>query len=275
LPAADDRRTVSQLAFDEKAASALEVLYGKRDVRRRRSLVHDAIAARPGERLLDVGCGPGFYVHELLERVGRDGHVSGVDTSAPMLAIAARRVEGHENVELLEAPATALPFDPASFDGAISVQVLEYVDDVALALAELHRVLRPGGRLVVWDVDWETVSMHSADPQRMRRVLDAWDRHLVHRSLPATLAARLRDSGFRDISVAGHSFTTGEFTPDAYGASMVAVIENYLKGLDGFPDEVHKAWADEQRALGERGEFYFACVQVCVSATRSDAAPSE
>jgi arsenite methyltransferase len=262
---------VSQLEFDERTAKALEAIYGTRDVLRRRSLVQEAIGAAAGERILDVGCGPGFYVAELLERVGPEGHVSGVDTSAPMLAIAGRRVEGHENVELLDAPATALPFEADSFDGAISVQVLEYVDDVPLALAELHRVLRPGGRLVIWDVDWETVSMRSEDPQRMRRVLTAWDRHLVHRSLPATLAASLRAAGFIDISLEGHSFTTGEFTPDAYGASLVGVVDHYLAGLDDFADADRRAWADEQGTLGERGEFYFACIQVCVSARRAPA----
>ena len=259
---------MSQLEFDEKTAQALEILYGTRDHVRRRGFVHDAIAAAPGERILDVGCGPGFYVAELLERVGSDGHVSGIDTSAPMLAIAGRRVEGNANVELADAAATSLPFDSGSFDGAISVQVLEYVDDVGLALSELHRVLRPGGRAVIWDVDWETLSMHSADPQRMRRVLDAWDRHLVHRSLPTTLARSLREAGFVDISLEGHSFATGEFTPDAYGAALVGVIDNYLAGLDDFADDERRAWTEEQVALGERGEFYSACVQVCFTATR-------
>jgi hypothetical protein len=112
--------------------------------------------------------------------------------------------------------------------------------------------------------------MNSTDPKRMRRVLDAWDRHLVHRSLPTTLAHSLREAGFVDISLEGHSFTTGEFTPDAYGAALVAVIDNYLAGLDGFPEDDRTAWTEEQVALGERGEFYFACVQVCFSATRAD-----
>ncbi|HKY23955.1 MAG TPA: methyltransferase domain-containing protein [Gaiella sp.] len=61
----------------------------------------------------------------------------------------------------------------ASFDGALSVQVLEYVADVGAALAELHRVVRPGGRVVVWDVDWSTAFWHSANPTRMEGVLAA------------------------------------------------------------------------------------------------------
>jgi arsenite methyltransferase len=265
------RGVMSQLQFDEETARALEKIYGSRDMVRRRNLVRDALGPAPGDRILDVGCGPGFYVAELVEIVGSQGHVAGVDSSPSMLALAAQRVRSHDNVELAEAPATALPFEEASFDAAISVQVLEYVEDVAQAVAELHRVLRPGGRVVVWDVDWDTVSMHSNDPARMRRALDAWDRHLVHRSLPRTLSRTLRDAGFADISLTGHSFATTEFTPDTYGASLVSVIENYLAGLPDVADQEASAWSDEQRALGQAGDFYFSCIQCCVSATRATA----
>jgi arsenite methyltransferase len=249
------------LEFDESTAKALEAIYESRDMLRRRSLVVEALGAGAGERVLDVGCGPGFYAADLLERVGPSGAVTGVDASAAMLALAAARAG---RAELVEAPATALPFDDGAFDAAISVQVLEYVEDVDRALGELRRVVRPGGRVVLWDVDWATASMHSRDPGRVRRVLDAWDRHLVHPSLPRTLPRRLRDAGFADVDLAGHAFATHELTPEAYGGSLVAVIESYLAGLDDFPRAEREAWAAEQRALGEAGEFYFACVQCCV-----------
>lgn len=255
--------------FDESAAKALETIYGTRDVLRRRALIAEELRAAPGERILDVGCGPGFYVQEALERVGPGGSVAGVDTSAPMLGLARRRVEAYENVELREAGATALPYADGEFDAAFSVQVLEYVDDVALALREIHRVVRPGGRVVVWDVDWSTVSMHSTDAARTQRILTAWDRHLVHPALPRTLSRSLRDAGFVDVALTGHSFTTSEFTPEAYGGSLVGVITHYLTGLDDFPTEEAHAWAHEQWQLGEAGEFYFACVQCCVTATRA------
>jgi arsenite methyltransferase len=257
---------MSQLVFDEKIVEQLEVLYRSRDVLRRRKLVYEALDAQPGDRVLDVGCGPGFYSRELLDQVGPEGSVTGVDQSPPMLAVAKRRSEGLGNARFEEGDATALPVESEGFDRALSVQVLEYVKDVPSALAELHRALRPGGRVVVWDVDWATVSWHSEDPNRMARVLSAWDEHLAHPSLPQRLSASLRAAGFEDVHMAGHGFATAELTEEAYGGAALPVIERYVR-QQGSPDV--DAWAQEQRALGERGEFYFACMQFCFSGTKA------
>jgi ubiquinone/menaquinone biosynthesis C-methylase UbiE len=259
---------VGQVAFDAQAGRRLEELYRTGDAVRRRRLVREALAAAPGERVLDVGCGPGFFCAELLDEVGPGGRVVGLDGSPQMLALAERRCHGHDNVELREADATSLPVGDASFDAALCVQVLEYVPDVPAALAELCRALRPGGRVVVWDVDWGTVSWHSADPARMRRVLRAWDEHLVHPVLPRTLAPALRSAGFERVEMTAHSFATAELHPDAYGAAAVALIASFVPGRNGIDEAEAKAWAAEQRELGERGAFYFACLQVCFTATR-------
>jgi arsenite methyltransferase len=259
---------MSQLVFDDRTASQLETLYRTRDVLRRRRLVREALGAGPGDRVLDVGCGPGFYVAELLEQVGPTGSVVGVDASPQTLALARRRTDGADNVALHLADATALPVADASFDAALSVQVLEYVADLDAALGELHRALRPGGRLVVWDVDWSTVSWHSADPDRMARVLAAWDGHLADPCLPRTLAPRLRAAGFGDVRAEAHSFATTERTPDAYGAAIQPLVQQYVVGRDGVTGNEAGAWAAEQAELGERGEFFFACIQFCFTATR-------
>lgn len=259
---------VGQVSFDAKTGERLEALYRTGDALRRRRLVRAALGAASGERILDVGCGPGFYCAELLHEVGTGGRVVGLDGSPQMLALAERRCEGHANVDLREADATSLPIDDGSFHRAICVQVLEYVRDVPAALAELHRALRPGGRVVVWDVDWATVSWHSADAARMRRVLHAWDEHLAHPSLPRTLAPALRSAGFEDVAMTAHSFATADLHADAYGAAAVPLIASFVPGRNGIDDAEARAWAAEQRALGERGEFYFACLQICFTATR-------
>src|ERR1051326_278462 len=121
---------MSQLVFDEKLSRQLEANYARRDFQRRRQLVENALRAQPGERILDVGCGPGFYVAALLDRVGSAGTVVGVDISADMLAIAAKRSEGHDNVSFHQASAASLPVGDASFDPALSAQVLGLVEAV-------------------------------------------------------------------------------------------------------------------------------------------------
>ena len=145
---------MTQLRFDQSMVEGLERLYATRDVLRRRALVHAALGAQEGDRVLDLGCGPGFYITELLETVGPAGSVVGIDRSPDMLAVAAKRAEGKPNVEFHEGGATALPIADNSVDRALSVQVFEYIDDVPAALREVWRVLRPGGRLVLWGVDW-------------------------------------------------------------------------------------------------------------------------
>jgi arsenite methyltransferase len=256
---------MSQLVFDEKVVEQLEIIYRSRDVLRRRKLVYEALGAQPGDRVLDVGCGPGFYSRELLDQVGPDGSVTGIDQSPQMLAVARRRCEGFPNGAFHEGDATALPVESGAFDRALSVQVLEYVTDLPRALAELYRALRPGGRVVVWDVDWATLSWHSAYPDRMARVLKAWDEHLADPFLPRTLAASMRSAGFEEVRMDGHAFATTELSQDTYGAATLPVIERYVRErgsreVDG--------WAAEQRELGERSEFYFACMQFCFSGVR-------
>jgi ubiquinone/menaquinone biosynthesis C-methylase UbiE len=259
---------VAQLAFDEATGKRLEALYRISDAVRRRRLVRGALAAAPGERILDVGCGPGFYCAELLEEVGPQGSIVGLDSSPHMLELAARRCEGLGNVEFKQADATSLPVEDHSVDRAICVQVLEYVPDAAAALAEFHRALRPGGRVVIWDIDWATVSWHSADPTRMARVLEAWDEHLVHRSLPSTLAPVMRSAGFERVQMQAHCFASADFDTETFATSMIPMVANFVAGRNGVGEDEAKAWAAEQRDLGERGEFYFAGTQFCFTAAR-------
>ncbi|HWX75569.1 MAG TPA: methyltransferase domain-containing protein [Solirubrobacteraceae bacterium] len=261
---------MNQLAFDEHTGRQLEALYHIDDARARRAAARTTLAASRGERILDVGCGPGFFCEELLAEVGEHGWVTGLDASPHMLALAKRRCAEHENVAFQEADATALPVEAASFDAALCVQVLEYVSDYSQALAELHRAVRPGGRVVVWDTDWATVSWHSADAGRMQRFLAAWDEHLVHPSLPRTLAPAMRLAGFERVRASVHTFAATTWDPGTFGVSLIGLMVDFAPGRNGLSDTDAQEWAAEQRALGERGEFFFAYTQFCFTGTRAD-----
>jgi ubiquinone/menaquinone biosynthesis C-methylase UbiE len=257
---------MSQLVFDEDAARRIESLYRIGEAQRRRETVRETLGARPGERVLDVGCGPGFYCAELAAEVGPSGSVVGVDSSEAMLALATRRCAELPQVALRVADATALGVADADFDAAICVQVLEYLAEPRDGLAELYRALRPGGRVLVWDIDWATLSMQ--DDELTRRVHRAWDEHLAHRSLPRTLAPSLRAAGFERVRAQAHPLASIAVDPETYGGALLPFIAAFVGGRAGVSVEETEAWLEAQRALDERGEYYFAVTQFCFTALK-------
>jgi len=102
----------------------------------------------PGGIALDVGSGPGNVTASLARAAGPDGLALGVDISEPMLTRAVRAEAGPQ-VGFLRADAQRLPLRDNSFDAVVSIAVLQLIPDPAAALAEMARVLRPGGRLAV------------------------------------------------------------------------------------------------------------------------------
>ena len=188
---------MSMLQFDEDAARHIQRVYSTPDVVEQRAEVLALLSVQPGERVLDVGSGPGFLLASLADAVGPSGGVHGLDPSTPMNAVARDVTVIAPWVSIDEGDALALPYPDGAFDAAMSTQVYEYVADIPKALAELRRVLRDGGRALVLDTDWDSVVWHAADRERHRRVMAAWEEHLVHPHLPCALPGQLRRAGFR------------------------------------------------------------------------------
>lgn len=111
----------------------------------------DAAAVRPGERVLDVGCGTGaFETHAIA--AGAENSMVGVDLSEKMLDRARAKCADASQITFQQADVHALPFSPDRFDVVVSGNTFHYFDAPDQALAEMRRVLRPGGRIVI--LDW-------------------------------------------------------------------------------------------------------------------------
>ncbi|MFQ5814284.1 MAG: class I SAM-dependent methyltransferase [Anaerolineae bacterium] len=113
--------------------------------------VLDRVGIRPGECVLELGPGPGTFTVEAARRVGAEGRLIAVDIQPEMIAQVEKRVReaGLTNVEAHVADAYHLPLEDASVDRAFLVTVLPEIPDQARALAELRRVLKPGGLLSI------------------------------------------------------------------------------------------------------------------------------
>lgn len=106
-------------------------------------------ALKPGERVLDIGCGTGIVTRLAAEQAGPGTRVAGLDPNPGMLAIARRTIPAAISAEWYEAGAEAMPFSDDEFDVALSQMSLQFVPDKAAALREVRRVLASGGRLVL------------------------------------------------------------------------------------------------------------------------------
>ena len=257
--------------FDEETSRRIEAIYRCDDAVRRRRAVLAALRPSPGERVLDIGTGPGFVARELADAVGPRGHVLAVDTSEPMLALARRRCADVPQVGLQAADATALPAEDASFDAAVSVQVYEYIADVDVALAELHRVLRPGGRAAVVCSDWTSLAWSAGDAARMRRVLEAFSEHCAHQELPRTLGPRLRAAGFTIAAREVLPQFNPAFAPDTYSGGLCDLIGRFAVGRRGIDEAEVAAWHDGVRCAGEEGWYFFCLNQYLFVATKPPA----
>lgn len=112
------------------------------------------LAVAPGDTVADLGFGGGIGLRLLLDEVGPDGTVHGVDISPAMLAKARRAFRADaRRLVLHNGSITALPLPDNAIDRALCVNVAYFVDDLGAAFAEVARVLRPGGRLVLGVAD--------------------------------------------------------------------------------------------------------------------------
>lgn len=248
---------MSEFHFDEAQSRRLEAIYLTPDVVSQRRQVRQALPLVPGERVLDVGSGPGLLAAELAPAVGPEGRVCGIDASEAMIALARQRCAGVRWCEFQKADAAALPYPDSSFDVAVSTQVYEYVRDIPAALGELHRVLRPGGRAGILDTDYGSLVIHTEHPARMARILKAWDQHFVHAHLPRVLSRELREAGFAVRNRAVIPMFNPEFRDNTYGKGMLEIMRSFALGKDGISESEADAWFAEFAHLAAQDRFFF------------------
>lgn len=179
---------------------------------------------RPGQRLLDVGCGPGTITLDLATRVA-PGAVIGVDASAEVVEQARQAAEGRGNVAFGVGDAYRLGQADGSFDVVHAHQVLQHLADPVAALTEMRRVLRPGGVLAVRDSDYGAFVWAPSDPG-----LDRWielyhqvtARNGAEADAGRHLTAWVRRAGFADVRTTSSTWTFADAESRAWWGGLWA-----------------------------------------------------
>ncbi|ALE74400.1 hypothetical protein FRP1_17975 [Pseudonocardia sp. EC080625-04] len=234
------------LPTDAASARRVAGTYDTPEADAERVRARSLLAADPGERILLVGTGPGHLLAELATACGPG--VQGVDPDPVMVTLARRRCGPAAVVEqrALGGP-RSLPDGP--FDAVACLQVLEFLTDTRAAVAELFRVLRPGGRLLVLDTDWTSLHWPGHGQDRHRRVRDAWCTTMPRPRLPHELGPLLRAAGFAD-EWAERATMRGPAST-GYGAELREMVADAAPGRCGLTRAEVAALADGVAACAD------------------------
>jgi ubiquinone/menaquinone biosynthesis C-methylase UbiE len=225
------------------------------------------LGAAPGRRLLDVGCGLGNDAAALAALVATGGAVVGVDGSQAMIDAARQRHGGVEGLSFDVASAADLPFDDASFDACRIDRVLQHIADPAPVVREMVRVLRPGGVLVAYDNDWETLTVDSGDRALTRAVLNAWCDRFPSGWIGRQLLPLFLQAGLGDVVASPKTLVLRELdVADRIYCFMATVARLADTGAVGRDDA--RRWSDGLRAADVDGRFFCSYTGFLVRGTR-------
>ena len=253
---------VGQLAQIQQAASRTD------DYVARRAATYQALSPEIGETVLEIGCGSGLFIKQISEAVGTSGRACAIDVSADQVEAARANCADLSNVELRVASALALPYADGVFDAVATIQVLEYVEDVPLALAEMHRVLRSGGRFVNFATNWGALSWNSPNPALTSQILEAWDEHAPYPNLPAVLRALLIKGGFTTISQSAVSVLNTTYDAVTYSYWLARLVAAFAVERQLLPQDAASQWLDDLAETARRGEYLFCSIAVVTTANR-------
>jgi ubiquinone/menaquinone biosynthesis C-methylase UbiE len=210
----------------------------------------------PGDRVVDVGCGLGEDARELAAIVGAKGGVVALDASKAMIDEARRRSAGSNlPIDFITGDAHLLEFTDNTFDACWVERVLEHLADPARAIAEMVRVVKPGGRIVAFEPDHETIVVDAADRATtsliVRTLADGIRCAWIGRALYRLFSV----NGLRDIKVVPTPLVSNSLA-DANAMLRLDAAADAAVQRGSVSQEAASRWLDDLEERQEKGIFF-------------------
>lgn len=212
---------------------------------------------KPGSYVLDVGCGIGIQAMAMAKLAGPAGKVVGTDISTVMVDLAkSRTANSGFSLEFLTADAASQPFPDQFFDCVRTERVLMYVGDTQQTIKEFKRLLKPRGRLVIFDFDWDGILIGHRDKELTRQIIRFASDSFPNGRIGADLYRQLRTAGFKNVSIKPSSYSGND-------EILLNIMKRIYEGIlqTGVSNEVftQKAIDNWWKALDEdarTGDFF-------------------
>ena len=245
------------LQFEDSVRKAMEMAYLTTEIVAARAEVVGALRVQPGERVLDIGSGPGFLSQELARCTGVTGSLCGLDVAENMIEAARILCAEQPWAEFELGNAMSLPYPDMSFDAVVSTQVYEYVDDLETAVSEFGRVLRSGGRGIIVDTDWAVPYWNASDAGVRDRIIKSWSEHCAQEAVPMRLSGAILSANLQINNLRVIPLLNVEFNENTFSYWMAKIIGSFVVGRNGIGQAEVDEWINGLEKLSRNGEYFF------------------
>ena len=235
------------------------------EVRAYKQMSLNLLELRLGMRVLDVGCGIGIDLPSLADRVGVQGEVTGIDHDSDLVQVALQTIasDGRPNLRVVQGDAEQMPFAGAQFDRVRADRVVQHILRPQRAIAEMWRVLRPGGILTMVEPDWRTIALYPGSPaggdddRTLSRVLECYQRRQAHALIGRQLHALLhqKQGVWEQIQIQVICFTHTSW-PAVDAVLQITAAASTLIQENPMMKEEMDAWLYTIETAAQQGQFF-------------------